>query len=30
MPEWPLRLELQNFSGDPSLCRKFGNETYCY
>ena len=23
-------IELQNFGGDPTLCRKIGNETYCY
>ncbi len=28
--EWPLRLEIQNVGTDPGLCRKFGNETYCY
>ena len=27
---WPLRLEFQNVGVDPSLCRKIGNETYCY
>jgi len=26
----PLEIELQNFGTDPSLCRKIGNETYCY
>jgi hypothetical protein len=30
VPEWPVRLELQNVGVDPGLCRKFGNETYCY
>ena len=30
MPEWPLRMELQNVGRDPALCRKLGNETYCY
>ena len=25
----PFEIELQNF-GDGSLCRKIGNETYCY
>ena len=29
-PRWPLRLEFQNVGVDPSLCRKIGNETYCY
>ena len=28
--EWPFRLEIQNFGADPTLCRKFGNENYCY
>ena len=27
---WPLRIELQNVGVDPSLCRRIGNETYCY
>jgi len=26
----PLRIELQNVGADPSLCRRFGDETYCY
>ena len=26
----PFRFELQNIGSDPSLCRKIGNETYCY
>jgi len=26
----PFEIELQNFGGDPALCRKIGNETYCY
>jgi hypothetical protein len=26
----PFRLELQNIGIDPGLCRKVGNETYCY
>jgi hypothetical protein len=26
----PFEIELQNFGGDPSPCRKIGNETYCY
>ena len=30
VPRWPLRLDLQNVGVDRSLCRKFGNETYCY
>jgi hypothetical protein len=29
-PKWPFAFELQNIGADPSLCRKFGNETYCY
>ena len=29
-PRWPLRLDLQNVGVDPSLCRRIGNETYCY
>jgi hypothetical protein len=28
--EWPVRLDLQNVGVDPRLCRKVGNETYCY
>ena len=30
IPNRPLRLELQDVGTDPGLCRKFGNETYCY
>jgi hypothetical protein len=30
LAEWPLRLELQNVGADPGLCRKVGNEVYCY
>ena len=26
----PFEIEVQNFAGDPALCRKIGNETYCY
>ena len=26
----PFAIELQDFGADPSLCRKIGNETYCY
>jgi hypothetical protein len=26
----PFRLELQNIGADPTLCRRLGNETYCY
>jgi len=26
----PFEIELQDFGTDPSLCRKIGNETYCY
>jgi hypothetical protein len=29
-PAPPLRIELQNVDVDPSLCRRIGNETYCY
>ncbi len=29
-PDQPLRLELQAIGADPSLCRKIGNESYCY
>jgi hypothetical protein len=25
-----FEIELQNFAVDPALCRKIGNETYCY
>jgi len=25
-----FEIELQDFRADPSLCRKIGNETYCY
>jgi len=28
--EWPVRLDLQNVGVDPRLCRKVGDETYCY
>jgi hypothetical protein len=28
--ERPFRLEFQNVGTDPSLCRKLGDETYCY
>jgi len=30
LAEWPLRLELQSVGADPGLCRKLGNEMYCY
>ena len=30
LPRWPFRIELQNVGVDPSLCRRIGNETYCY
>jgi len=30
VPERPLRFDLQNVGVDPGLCRKLGNETYCY
>jgi hypothetical protein len=26
----PFEIELQDVGSDPSLCRKIGNETYCY
>ena len=26
----PFRIQLQNFGANPSFCRRFGNETYCY
>jgi len=26
----PLDVRLQDVGADPSLCRKIGNETYCY
>jgi len=26
----PFRLELQNIGVEPDLCRKIGNEAYCY
>jgi hypothetical protein len=26
----PFDIELQDFATDPSLCRKIGNEIYCY
>ena len=29
-PAHELRFELQNVGTDPQLCRKIGNETYCY
>jgi len=29
-PSRPFEIELQDFAADPSLCRKIGNETYCY
>jgi len=29
-PDQTLRLELQTIGADPSLCRKIGNESYCY
>src|SRR5438093_539456 len=29
-PERPFRLDLQNVGVDSGLCRKLGNETYCY
>lgn len=29
-PAPPFQLELQDVGADPSLCRKIGNETYCY
>jgi hypothetical protein len=29
-PPHELRIELQDVGKDPQLCRKIGNETYCY
>ena len=29
-PAEPFRLELQDVGADPSLCRRIGNEGYCY
>jgi len=26
----PFEIELQNFGGDSALCRRIGNEVYCY
>src|SRR5215468_6839992 len=26
----PLDIQVQNVGADPTLCRKIGNETYCY
>jgi hypothetical protein len=26
----PLKLDLQDVGVDPTLCRRIGNETYCY
>src|SRR4030095_1272542 len=26
----PLQLRLQDIGNDPSLCRRIGNESYCY
>ena len=26
----PVALEVQNVGVNPDLCRRFGNETYCY
>jgi hypothetical protein len=26
----PFEIEFQDFAADPSLCRRIGNETYCY
>jgi hypothetical protein len=28
--ERPLQLDLQDIGTDPNLCRRIGNETYCY
>lgn len=30
VPGRTVHLELQNVGADPGLCRKIGNETYCY
>lgn len=29
-PGRPFELELQDIGADPRLCRRIGNETYCY
>ena len=29
-PPHELRIQLQDVGTDPPLCRKIGNETYCY
>jgi hypothetical protein len=29
-PPHELRIQLQDIGTDPQLCRKIGNETYCY
>ena len=29
-PSHELRIQLQDVGTDPQLCRKIGNETYCY
>lgn len=29
-PPRGLQIQLQDFGTDPQLCRKIGNETYCY
>jgi hypothetical protein len=26
----PFEIQVQDFAGDSALCRKIGNETYCY
>jgi hypothetical protein len=27
---FPLEIDLQDYGADPGLCRKIGNEIYCY
>jgi hypothetical protein len=29
-PTTPFGLQLQDIGTDPTLCHRFGNETYCY
>jgi hypothetical protein len=29
-PGRPFEIELQSIGADPRLCRRIGNETYCY
>ncbi len=30
VPERPVAFQLQNVGVDPTLCRRVGNEAYCY